>query len=77
MSELPMVAGGRMEVLIRPDNIDLKLDNIKNVKELIKKFGFQEEEVLVIDRDGKRLLTIDENLNQNQKIEIRKVVSGG
>ncbi|HIE05372.1 MAG TPA: hypothetical protein EYP58_01080 [bacterium (Candidatus Stahlbacteria)] len=66
-----------MEVTIKPDNKKLSIGAVKDVKELIKQIGYGEEEVLIIDPEEWRLLSIDERLRPDQKIEIRKVISGG
>ena len=67
----------RMEIFIQPDQKFIQLDGVKTVRELIKKLGFREEEILVIETDSKRLLTPDEKLSPECRIEIRKVISGG
>jgi len=66
-----------MEILIRPENRKLKIEGITNIKDLLKKLNLREEEVLIIDLEGDRLLTIDDKLKLDQKIEVRKVISGG
>ena len=64
-----------MEIFIQPDQKFIQLDGVKTVRELIKKLGFMEEDVLVIETDSKRLLTPDEKLSPECRIEIRKVIS--
>lgn len=67
----------RMEIFIKPDQKAIQVDGVKTVRELIKKLGFREEEILVIETNSKRLLTPDEKLSPEWRIEIRKVISGG
>lgn len=66
-----------MEIFIKPDQKSIQVDGVKTVRELIKKLGFREEEILVIETNSKRLLTPDEKLSPEWRIEIRKVISGG
>jgi sulfur carrier protein ThiS len=55
--------------------IEIDKDFPKNVFELLKKLEISSEEVIVI-RD-KKVLVEDEKLNENDEIEIIKVISGG
>jgi len=55
--------------------IEIDKDFPKNVFELLKKLEISPEEVIVI-RD-KKVLVEDEKLNENDEIEIIKVISGG
>ena len=66
-----------MEIFIKPDQKFIKVDGVKTVRELIKRLGFREEDVLVVETDSKKLLTPDEKLSPEWRIEIRKVISGG
>jgi len=66
-----------MEIFIKPNQKFIKVERVKTVRELIKKLGFREEEVLVVETDSKKLLTPDEKISPEWRIEIRKVISGG
>jgi len=66
-----------MEIFIKPDQKFIKVEGVKNVRELIKRLGLKEEEVLVVETDSKKLLTPDEKISPEWRVEIRKVISGG
>jgi len=66
-----------MEIFIKPDQKFIKVGRVKNVRELIKRLGLKEEEVLVVETDSKKLLTPDEKISPEWRVEIRKVISGG
>lgn len=66
-----------MEIFIKPDQKFIKVEGVKTVRELIKRLGLKEEEVLVVETDSKKLLTPDEKISPEWRVEIRKVISGG
>jgi len=67
---------GNIKVLIRPDGREVEVE-VKDVRELLRKLGLGEGEVLVIDVTSSSLLTPDEGLSEGQRLELRRVVSGG
>ena len=69
-------AMGNIKVLIRPDGREVEVE-VKDVRELLRKLGLGEGEVLVIDVTSSSLLTPDEGLSEGQRLELRRVVSGG
>lgn len=69
-------AMGNIKVLIRPDGREVEVE-VKDVRELLRKLGLWEGEVLVIDTASSSLLTPDEGLSEGQRLELRRVVSGG
>ena len=65
-----------VHVLLSPDRDELEVE-AKDVGGLLNKLGLREGEVLVIDLSSSSLLTHDERLSEGQRIELRRVVSGG
>ncbi len=65
-----------MKVRITPEGREFEM-SAKNVKELIGQLDLNEEEVIIIDLDKQSLLTPDVRLHPDQKIEIRRIISGG
>ncbi len=63
----------RVYILNREKEIEIKA---RTVKELLRKLGYAEFEVLVIDKKRRRLLTPDLSLNDVEEIEIREVIGG-
>ena len=66
-----------MKIFIKSEQRFIDVGAVKNVRELIKRLGLKEEEVLVVETDSKKLLTPDEKISPEWRIEIRKVISGG
>ena len=66
-----------MEVIIKPENREISIEGIKTVEELLEKLKYRKEEVLVIDLNSGKLLPAWEKISGSEKIEIRKVISGG
>ncbi len=66
-----------MKIFIKSERRFIDVGTVKNVRELIKRLGLKEEEVLVVETDSKKLLTPDEKISPEWRIEIRKVISGG
>ncbi len=66
-----------MEIIIKPENREVSLERAKTVAELLEKLKYKKEEVLVIDINSGKLLPAWEKLSGSEKIEIRKVISGG
>jgi len=65
-----------MKVRITPEGREFEM-SATNVKELIGQLDLNEEEVIIIDLDKQSLLTPDVRLHPDQKIEIRRIISGG
>jgi len=66
-----------MKIFIKSERRFIDVGGVKNVRELIKRLGLKEEEVLVVETDSKKLLTPDEKISPEWRVEIRKVISGG
>lgn len=66
-----------MEVRIHPGNNIRTFEGIKSVAGLLHALRLRAEEVLVIDLEKHTLLTVDEPLFPEQRLEIRRVISGG
>lgn len=67
---------GNVKVSIRPEGKEVEVE-AKDVRELLRKLGLREGEVLVIDATSSSLLTPDEGLSEGQELELRRVISGG
>ncbi|HIE04503.1 MAG TPA: hypothetical protein EYP61_07060 [Candidatus Latescibacteria bacterium] len=65
-----------VQVLLKPDGRKLEVE-AKDVRELLGKLGIREGYVLVIDTTSSFLLTPDERLSEGQRLELRRVISGG
>ncbi len=55
----------------------LNFDKKMSVAQLLKELNLLPQEVIVIDKKIKRLLTPDKILTEDMEIEIRGVISGG
>jgi len=66
-----------MKVLLPLENMAIEVKGIKTVGHLLNQFSLKEEEVLVINTRESRLITHDENLEEEMEIKIVKVISGG
>ena len=64
-----------MKVLIRQQKREVELAGRRRVREVLTELGVNPETVLVIR--GTQLLTHDAQLNDEDIIELRPVVSGG
>ena len=64
-----------MKVLIRQQKREVELAGRRRVREVLTELGVNPETVLVIR--GMQLLTHDAQLNDEDTIELRPVVSGG
>jgi len=64
-------------VFLRPEEREVELEDVKDVRGLLRKLGLREGDVLVIDAKSSSLLTPDEGLSDGQEVEVRRVISGG
>ena len=64
-----------MKVVLRNPRREVELSGHRRVKELLRELDVLPETVLVIR--GRRLLTIDNVVGEDDAIELRPVMSGG
>lgn len=56
---------------------ELNLPGNKKMKYLLKELGINILSVIVINKDKQLILTPDSPINNEDKLEIRKIISGG
>ncbi len=66
-----------MKVWLPLEKEGKEVKGVKTAGQLLSHFSFKEGEVLVVDKTGSRLLTSDERLEEEMKIGIIRVLSGG